>query len=83
MLFGSESGDDTDKFAQCAWHTGPEGMPILDLAPAWFVGKVLSRFDMGDHVGHLLEPVAAHAPDSLEDLVMFSGVRDIKPGHPA
>src|SRR4051794_1865945 len=29
-LFGSETGDRTDKFARCAWHSGPEGLPILD-----------------------------------------------------
>ncbi|PRC59176.1 oxidoreductase, partial [Mycobacterium sp. ITM-2017-0098] len=42
--FGEKTGDTTDKFAQCAWHPGPEGMPILDAAPAWFVGKVIRRF---------------------------------------
>ena len=26
-LFGSETGDDVDKFAQCRWHTGPSAYP--------------------------------------------------------
>lgn len=82
-MFGEKTGDTTDKFAQCAWHSGPEGMPILDAAPAWFVGKVIRRFDLGDHVGHLIEPVAGTAPDTLGDLITFSDVRDLEPGHDA
>ena len=61
-LFGSETGDRVDKFAECAWHAGPEDMPILDDAEGWFVGTVLDRYDVGDHVGHLLEPVAGTRP---------------------
>ncbi|MDY6999960.1 MAG: flavin reductase family protein [Actinomycetota bacterium] len=82
-LFGGTTGDSTDKFARCCWHTGPQGMPILDAAPAWFVGKVLRRFDLGDHVGHLVEPVAGSAPDHLGELISFSDVRDVDPGHDA
>lgn len=80
-LFGGETGDDTDKFAQCAWHAGPEGLPILDAAESWFVGRITRRFDVGDHVGHLLEPVAGSAPDQLGELITFSDVRDVDPGH--
>ncbi|MET0899970.1 MAG: flavin reductase family protein [Mycobacterium sp.] len=82
-LFGSQTGDRVDKFEQCAWHEGPEGLPILDDAPAWFVGSIAERFDLGDHVGHLLEPVAGAAPDELRDLVTFADVRDLEPGHDA
>jgi flavin reductase (DIM6/NTAB) family NADH-FMN oxidoreductase RutF len=82
-LFGSETGDRVDKFGRCAWHDGPEGMPILDDAEGWFVGAVLSRYDVGDHVGHLLQPVAGHAPERFEQLVTFSDVRDLEPGHEA
>src|SRR3954463_13997797 len=35
-LFGEQTGDEVDKFAQCRWHEGPEGVPILDDAAAWF-----------------------------------------------
>ncbi len=82
-LFGEKTGDTEDKFAECAWHSGPQGMPILDAAPAWFVGHVIDRFDLGDHVGHLIEPVAGNAPDELGDLITFSDVRDLEPGHNA
>ncbi|CAN5377121.1 flavin reductase family protein [soil metagenome] len=82
-LFGGRTGDDIDKFEHCAWHEGPEGLPILDDAVAWFVGSIAGRFDLGDHVGHLLEPVAGEAPDELCELVTFADVRDLDPGHDA
>jgi flavin reductase (DIM6/NTAB) family NADH-FMN oxidoreductase RutF len=82
-LFGSETGDRVDKFARCQWRPGPNGMPILADAAGWFVGTVLSRYDMGDHVGHLIEPVDGSAPDKFEQLVTFSDVRDLEPGHEA
>jgi flavin reductase (DIM6/NTAB) family NADH-FMN oxidoreductase RutF len=82
-LFGGETGDHIDKFARCAWHSGPHGLPILDDAAGWFAGVVLSRYDVGDHVGFLLEPVDGHAPDTFDQLVTFSDVRDLEPGHEA
>jgi flavin reductase (DIM6/NTAB) family NADH-FMN oxidoreductase RutF len=82
-LFGGETGDEVDKFARCAWRSGPNGIPILDGAAGWFVGEVLSRYDLGDHVGFLLEPVDGRAPDTFEQLVTFSDVRDLDPGHDA
>jgi flavin reductase (DIM6/NTAB) family NADH-FMN oxidoreductase RutF len=82
-LFGGETGDEVDKFARCAWHSGPHGMPILDDAAGWFVGRVLNRYDVGDHVGHVLEPVAGNAPDKFGQLVTFSDVRNLDPGHQA
>jgi flavin reductase (DIM6/NTAB) family NADH-FMN oxidoreductase RutF len=82
-LFGGETGDEVDKFARCAWHSGPHGLPILDDAAGWFIGGVLSRYDVGDHVGFLLEPGAGSAPDKFEQLVTFSDVRDLDPGHEA
>jgi len=82
-LFGGQTGDEINKFEYCSWHSGPEGMPILDDAVAWFVGKTLSRIDVGDHVGYLLEPIAGHAPECSESLVTFSDVNDLEPGHEA
>ncbi len=82
-LFGSQTGDNVDKFKQCSWHSGPAGMPILDDAAAWFVGKTLSRIDVGDHMAYLLEPIAAHISDDSGELVVFSDVVDLEPGHDA
>ena len=65
------------------WHEGPHGLPILDDAAGWFVGEVLSRYDVGDHVGFLLEPVEGEAPEKFDQLVTFADVRDLEPGHEA
>jgi flavin reductase (DIM6/NTAB) family NADH-FMN oxidoreductase RutF len=83
QMFGGQTGDQVDKFEHCSWHTGPEGMPILDDAVAWFVGKTLERIDLGDHIGYLLEPVAGDVAESSDDLVSFPDVADLKPGHEA
>lgn len=82
-LFGGQTGDRIDKFERCSWHAGPHGMPILQDAIAWFVGKTLDRIDFGDHVGYLLEPLDAWIAEGSEDLLCLSDVGDIEPGHQA
>lgn len=82
-LFGSETGDRTDKFARCGWRAGPHDLPVLSDATGWFAGEVLDRFDLGDHVGHVVAPVAGDAPEEFEQLVTFADVRDLDPGHEA
>lgn len=82
-LFGGQTGDTFNKFERCGWHRGPAESPILDDAAAWFVGKIVDRFSLGDHVGHLLEPVAGHPPRELEHWVSFGDVHDLQPGHEA
>lgn len=66
-IFGGETTDKVDKFQQCDWHEGPHGVPIVDALPGWFVGRILQRIDLGDHVGHVLAPVAAR-PADVEEL---------------
>ncbi len=78
-LFGDETVDQLDKFQRCSWRAGPCGMPILDEAAAWFVARALNWSDVGDHVCNLLEPVAAWAPESSEDLLYLSDFDDIEP----
>src|SRR5512146_282340 len=46
-LFGSETGDEVDKFERCAWTPGPAGTPVLDDCGNWFAGRILNRFDVG------------------------------------
>jgi len=82
-FFGSQTGDTINKFDRCSWHRGPAQLPILDDAAAWFVGKILDRFPLGDHVGHLLEPVDGRPPKELEQWVSFGDVRHLEPGHEA
>ncbi len=86
-LFASTTGDDIDKFRRCAWHPGPGGVPLLTEASGWFVCAILNQYDLGDHVGFLLQPVASESRDdeSRDDQppLMFSSIRDVTPGHPA
>jgi flavin reductase (DIM6/NTAB) family NADH-FMN oxidoreductase RutF len=80
-LFGAETGDEVDKFAQVDWHEGPGGAPVLDRCENWFAGRILARHDVGDHTAHLLEPYEAET-DGGERGLTFRTVRDLEPGHP-
>jgi len=71
-LFSSQTGDQINRFERCSWRAGPAGMPILDDALAWFIGRTASRSDIGDHVVYLLQPVAVWAPESSEDVLYLS-----------
>lgn len=82
QLFGGCTGDEVDKFARCVWQPGPGGLPILQECPDWFVGRVLERLDLGDHVGFLLEPIAAHR-GATEPYLTLHQAMHIEPGHPA
>jgi flavin reductase (DIM6/NTAB) family NADH-FMN oxidoreductase RutF len=57
VLFGTETGDRVDKFAQCRWTPRYAGVPVLDDCLAWFVGSLEHSVDLGDHVGFLVRPV--------------------------
>jgi flavin reductase (DIM6/NTAB) family NADH-FMN oxidoreductase RutF len=81
-LFGGETGDQVDKFAQVAWHEGPGGVPLLEAIPNRFVGRVLEQLDLGDHVGFLLDPIEADEGEGFEELG-FQEAKSIPPGHPA
>src|SRR4051794_16109384 len=61
-LFGEESEDWTDKFAQCSWQEGPYEVPGLDAAVGGVVGGGGERGDGGDHDRVLLAPGAAGGP---------------------
>jgi flavin reductase (DIM6/NTAB) family NADH-FMN oxidoreductase RutF len=81
-LFGGETGDEVDKFAGTDWREGPEGVPILSDCENWFVGRVVSRVDAGDHDAYLLEPLAAqHGSGEAE--FTFHRAKRIDPGHEA
>ncbi len=80
-LFGTQTGHQVNKFDRCSWRAGPQGMPILDDAIAWFVGRIVSWIDAGDHVAFLLMPVATWSPESSEDPLYLSDLDDLEPGH--
>jgi flavin reductase (DIM6/NTAB) family NADH-FMN oxidoreductase RutF len=81
-LFGSETGDDVDKFADCALDPGHGQVPILADCPNWFVGRVLDRLTLGDHMGFLLEPVDSGAGGS-DTQFDFHRAKRLDPGHDA
>lgn len=81
-LFGHETGDAVDKFARCQWRPGPGGVPLVAGTRGWVVGQILARLDCGDHVAHLLAPVAAAAERAGPALDLHQAA-DIEPGHPA
>ncbi|MGW1986811.1 flavin reductase family protein [Streptomyces collinus] len=81
VLFGGETGDETDKFARADWREGPGGAPVLTGAAAWLVGEVLHRTDGGDHVCFVLEPLG-WGQGPAGPLLRLSGALPIAPGHP-
>ncbi|MEV0414305.1 flavin reductase family protein [Streptomyces sp. NPDC050448] len=83
-LFGGETGDQVDKFAQVDWWPSPDGIPLLTGARAWFVGRIETRIDGGDHVGFLLAPTEVCPPvRTAPALLRYGDVKEITPGHPA
>jgi flavin reductase (DIM6/NTAB) family NADH-FMN oxidoreductase RutF len=78
-LFGGETGDKVDKFAQVSWHYA-HGVPILEACQRWFAGSVLEHIDLGDHVGFLIDPIDTEQ-DATSDQLTFQRARDIEPGH--
>lgn len=80
-IFGELTGDRSDKFALVDWHWGATGVPLLEGSAAWIEGRVLERVDLGDHVGHLVEPVAGGGGGSPGEL-WYSSARHLRAGHP-
>ena len=57
---------------------------MLDDVAAWMVGRIVERYDFGDHVGHLLEPVAGEVANAVAGSCGHLGDADgLEPGHPA
>jgi flavin reductase (DIM6/NTAB) family NADH-FMN oxidoreductase RutF len=77
--FGGQSGDEVDKFAGVDWRYEHE-VPVLAACTRWFIGSVLERIDLGDHLGLLLEPVES-ATGAAATQLGYQQARDIKAGH--
>lgn len=81
-LFGGETGDEVDKFAECTWTAGPGGVPLLDDCPNRFVVERVTLLDAGgDHRCVVGRPVDAQRVAAVEPL-RLAGVLDIDAGHP-
>lgn len=81
-LFGGRTGDEVDKFSLCEWREGRGGVPILMECDNWFIGAVLERHDLGDHVGFMLAPVEVKMLVPQAEFT-FHRARRIDPGHEA
>jgi flavin reductase (DIM6/NTAB) family NADH-FMN oxidoreductase RutF len=82
-LFGGETGDEVDKFERCSWRPGPGGVPVLDGVKGWVAGPVAGRFDVGDHVAHVVDAEAGAYEEPAADQLGFQAVKDVEPGHEA
>jgi flavin reductase (DIM6/NTAB) family NADH-FMN oxidoreductase RutF len=81
-LFGAETGDEVDKFAECEWSDGPLGIPLLAVRGGWLAGTILDRRPVGDHVATVIDVAASHRQGDFRQLG-FQQLRDMEPGHPA
>jgi flavin reductase (DIM6/NTAB) family NADH-FMN oxidoreductase RutF len=82
LFGGTTAADGVDKLARAGFSDGPHGVPLLDDCPNRFIGRVEWRHDAGDHIAHLLTPVAAETAGG-EDELSFHRAKRIEPGHPA
>jgi flavin reductase (DIM6/NTAB) family NADH-FMN oxidoreductase RutF len=81
-LFGGETGHDIDKFERVEWEPAAGGTPLLERCENRFVGRILDRRRVGDHVAFLLEPTeATHGEDF--NLFPFHRAKRIDAGHEA
>jgi flavin reductase (DIM6/NTAB) family NADH-FMN oxidoreductase RutF len=82
QLFGGETGHETNKFDRVDWEPTGAGTPLLERCPNRFVGRILDRQRVGDHVAYLLEPTkAAHGEDFSS--FPFHRAKRIEAGHEA
>jgi flavin reductase (DIM6/NTAB) family NADH-FMN oxidoreductase RutF len=84
-LFGEETGDEVDKFADISWTPGPGRVPVL-AGVDWFAGRIQQRFDCGDHVAHLLAVLPdgrATNAQAEADQLGSSEAQELDAGHDA
>ena len=77
---GTSAKDDPDKLANWPWRPGPRGAPVIEDCD-WFAGRVLDRFDTGDHVAFVLAPFGGECRE--HEQLGSQEASDIDPGQPA
>ena len=78
--FGSERGEQLDKFAGLGWHRGAGGAPLLENCAALLEGSIQARLPLGDHWGFVLAPLWAEA--GTADGALRLAAVDFEAGHP-
>jgi flavin reductase (DIM6/NTAB) family NADH-FMN oxidoreductase RutF len=82
-LFGTNTGDEVDKFSRCEWEADVDGVPLLPACPNRFRGRRTALLDDGsDHVCVILEPLEVSSSGPFKPL-RHSDVTDLEAGHPA
>jgi flavin reductase (DIM6/NTAB) family NADH-FMN oxidoreductase RutF len=82
-LFGTETGDDVDKFADLDHTPGPGGVPLLAAVPHRIVlRRVVLLDEGGDHVCVTGEPVDVTTAGPFLPL-RLGAIDDLTPGHEA
>jgi flavin reductase (DIM6/NTAB) family NADH-FMN oxidoreductase RutF len=82
-LFGTVSGDTTDKFARCDWDPGPGGVPVLRGCPHRFTAERIAVLDEGsDHVCLVVAPIDISVGGPFRPL-RLSQLSHLDPGHEA
>lgn len=77
--FGATTGHETDKLAGFEWSDGPDGVPVLDACANHFVGRVIDRVSVGDHIAHMLDLIDGEVEEHPE-LLRLGQVIDLDPG---
>jgi 5-amino-6-(5-phosphoribosylamino)uracil reductase len=80
--FGSQTGDQVDKFEGLDWHVEANGGVVLDDVARWFVGRITETLDSGDHVAFMLRPLGGSATP-WDGQLGFQTAKRITPGHEA
>jgi flavin reductase (DIM6/NTAB) family NADH-FMN oxidoreductase RutF len=80
-IFGEETGDLIDKFAQCDWRLGPTGAPLLVDAAVSMEVRILVHFSAGDHEAYLVRAQRAVSGDR-QGLLTYRKAPHFHPGHP-
>jgi flavin reductase (DIM6/NTAB) family NADH-FMN oxidoreductase RutF len=80
-IFGEETGDLVDKFAQCDWRLGATGAPLLVESAVALEGPILGHFSAGDHEAYLLRAERA-VEGAHPGLLMYRDAPHLRPGHP-
>lgn len=81
-LFGEETGDVVDKFADVDWRIGTTGAPLLADVSLALEGTILGHFSVGDHEAFLVRAIRAVGGPG-RGLLTHRTSPTLHPGHPS
>jgi flavin reductase (DIM6/NTAB) family NADH-FMN oxidoreductase RutF len=80
-IFGEETGDLVDKFAQCDWRLGLTGAPLLVDSAVSMEGHILGHFSAGDHEAFMVRAERALSGEQ-DGLLTYREAPHFRPAHP-